>query len=718
MVASTATSPRIDITTDRTMEMGQPCRTEEALTADDHLALGRISAAAAVGLSEEGEAPRLHGDLSSPCVPKEEESYINGGVSVASEDACEALEVDTLGIPYDENPEPGGVLPDAARSVGGVSGITAPSHYIPLNQVCVPAPALSVLNEEVISTNVVDREHPASDDDRRATARSSLRAGLAAQESGAFDSAAALFSLGRKQLGGDGWEVDGETMLKLCSEGAHASYTIDDFDTMNQLIDEVLGRDTSVQEKFRVYEVKILVEQGYGNHAEAIELGFDVRRKLGLPTLLNITREKVSILSILVGYARTCRALGNRTAEELANLPILTDERIIMGQRMLELIEISCFQVQPLMFPRIIFLMIRTTLKHGINASSCDALAGFGALLCGAFGKPRRGREMARAAELILEKPGMERMTSRIRYICEGLIHHWISPLRSTLDPLLEGCEEGLKFGEGQSAGINQCLHVAHRFHSGLPLCPDTLPDMIDQSVGLQNDSKSESGGTLKAGMFIVKVYLLVSKVLVGTSSDEGEVSTAFDSLLWAAKKMSNQTLRGHIYTGQLELKVFFGDFKSALELLIEAGDVRSGFFATFTGLRFTFLAALTYLKSAQSCDTRERRRWKKKGLKSLKLIRGWVKKENVNLEHSLLILDAELAVLERKRSAYIEDRYKSAIQTAKVNGFLQDQALSNELASLYFAGQGDVTRRGSYMKHAIDCYSEWGALAKVDQLT
>mmetsp|Transcript_24741 Transcript_24741/g.55964 ORF Transcript_24741/g.55964 Transcript_24741/m.55964 type:complete len:242 (+) Transcript_24741:173-898(+) len=241
---------------------------------------------------------------------------------------------------------------------------------------------------------------------------------------------------------------------------------------------------------------------------------------------------------------------------------------------------------------------------------------------------------------------------------------------------------------------------------------------MIDQSVGLQNDSKSESGGTLKAGMFIVKVYLLVSKVLVGTSSDEGEVSTAFDSLLWAAKKMSNQTLRGHIYTGQLELKVFFGDFKSALELLIEAGDVRSGFFATFTGLRFTFLAALTYLKSAQSCDTRERRRWKKKGLKSLKLIRGWVKKENVNLEHSLLILDAELAVLERKRSAYIEDRYKSAIQTAKVNGFLQDQALSNELASLYFAGQGDVTRRGSYMKHAIDCYSEWGALAKVDQLT
>lgn len=37
--------------------------------------------------------------------------------------------------------------------------------------------------------------------------------------------------------------------------------------------------------------------------------------------------------------------LGNRSAEELANLPELTDERIVMGQRILELMEISCYQV-------------------------------------------------------------------------------------------------------------------------------------------------------------------------------------------------------------------------------------------------------------------------------------------------------------------------------------------------------------------------------------
>ena len=299
-------------------------------------------------LNSDGDHGRRKMDVSPSPDVLEEESYINVGLSVSVEqvsDDSRSSKYDTLGIPCDDDPELGGVLPGAERSVGGVSAITSPSHYIPLNQVCVPALPLSILNEgEVLSTNVVDGDS-ASDDDRRANARSSLHAGLAAQERGAFDSAAAIFSLGRKQLGENGWEVDGETMLKLCSEGAHASYTIDDFDTMNELVDEVLGRDISVQEKFRVYEVKMLVDQGYGNHAKAIELGFDVRRKLGMSTLVKIPCKRARMLAILVGYAKICRALRNRTAEELANLPALTDEKIIMGQRMLELIEISCFQV-------------------------------------------------------------------------------------------------------------------------------------------------------------------------------------------------------------------------------------------------------------------------------------------------------------------------------------------------------------------------------------
>jgi len=116
-------------------------------------------------------------------------------------------------------------------------------------------------------------------------AKSNLKAGIAS-EAASFDTAAMYFSVGRKLLleGGeqrqqnnnDGWETPHkrDTMLQLCSEGAHASYMNEDFDTMNELITEVLSKDyLSVREKFRVYEVKLLYDHSQGNYDEALTVG-------------------------------------------------------------------------------------------------------------------------------------------------------------------------------------------------------------------------------------------------------------------------------------------------------------------------------------------------------------------------------------------------------------------------------------------------------------
>ena len=89
---------------------------------------------------------------------------------------------------------------------------------------------------------------------------------------------------------------------------------------------------------FRISNITV----GAGNYHESIALGIDVRKQLGLKTPKD---KKASALSILKGYMKTSWLLGNRSAEELANLPELTNERIIMGQRILELMEISCYQV-------------------------------------------------------------------------------------------------------------------------------------------------------------------------------------------------------------------------------------------------------------------------------------------------------------------------------------------------------------------------------------
>src|SRR5210317_864164 len=88
--------------------------------------------------------------------------------------------------------------------------------------------------------------------------------------------------------------------------------------------------------------ILLLIPQGAGNYHESIALGIDVRKQLGLKTPKD---KKTSVWTILKGYMKTNWLLANRSAEELTNLPELTNERIIMGQMILELMEISCYQV-------------------------------------------------------------------------------------------------------------------------------------------------------------------------------------------------------------------------------------------------------------------------------------------------------------------------------------------------------------------------------------
>ena len=126
-----------------------------------------------------------------------------------------------------------------------------------------------------------------------------------------------------------------------------------------------------------------------------------------------------------------------------------------MGQRMLELLFTSSYMAQQTIYPLIAFLLVRESLEHGANASTVDGLTSFGAILCGAFGRLLRGREMAKAVALLLENPVNRRMESRACFLVQGAILHWTTPLQGTLTPLLSGYQAGLEIGEWLAALVH-----------------------------------------------------------------------------------------------------------------------------------------------------------------------------------------------------------------------------------------------------------------------
>jgi predicted ATPase len=282
-----------------------------------------------------------------------------------------------------------------------------------------------------------------------------LRAGMKACENAAFDNAVIYFKAGRELLGEDGWTTSPKLMLELCSEEANACFVASQLDDMKTLLDIVLSReDISVEDKFLCYEVKIAAHQAAAEFSEAIDTAVYVRRLLGFKSPLN---KPASVLTLIKGYMKTTRLVKNKTPEELANLPELTDRRIALGIKLIQAMATAASQSQPTLLPLCSFANVNASVKYGISESSAEGFAGHGFVSC-AFGNFNCGQEMAKAAELLLEKPGMARQKSKCIYIIESMIHQWTEPLQGTIRPLLEGYQAGLESGDLESAGWNREL--------------------------------------------------------------------------------------------------------------------------------------------------------------------------------------------------------------------------------------------------------------------
>ena len=489
----------------------------------------------------------------------------------------------------------------------------------------------------------------------------SLYSFLKASESAAFGPASIYFKAGYELCG---WDEDPTTMQKLCSEGACSCFINNDFEQMNVFVNEVLSKDfIPITQKNKCYEVKIKAALAKGNVIDSMDIALQyhraLRNKVGFPAIRN---QPVPTLSIITDYIKTTRMLKKLTQEDIVSLPDITDEHIVIGQRNLRNLTTSVYAVQPTLMPVIIMLTTRTSIKHGIDASSCDSFAMFGMVLC-AFGKMQRGREMGKASQMIVEKYQAKEMKSRVTFLCEFLIYHWSSPLQGTLAPLLEGYHSGLESGDTESAIFNLSARAQHMFYSGRPLenLEQELMTCIEVCEQLDN---------VLFKMVLMPFLLAVRKLRGDDVLEEG---MDFHAIEKSAKDTNNNSLLATVMIAQMSLHVVFQEWRAASNILVNAGDACNSMTGQFSMVRFKLLEALISLKVAQSATSWSmKRKWKSKGLKAMKLVKGWLKKgPNPNIVHFMHLLEAENAVL-RGKKAKAEGDFKRSITVAAQNGFLQ----------------------------------------------
>jgi hypothetical protein len=126
----------------------------------------------------------------------------------------------------------------------------------------------------------------------------------------------------------------------------------------------------------------------------------------------------------------------------------------------------------------------------------------------------------------------------------------------------------------------------------------------------------------------------------------------------------------------------------------------------------FQGLTALSLFKVAG------KRKYRKRGTAIVRRMEKWVSQGVINCQHMLLLLRAEaLSGSAAAKSVDVARAFDDAIAMAGKLGFLHNQALANERAGVYFLEQGDCMWASTYLTRARECFSEWGAKAKVEQM-
>jgi PAS domain S-box-containing protein len=96
--------------------------------------------------------------------------------------------------------------------------------------------------------------------------------------------------------------------------------------------------------------------------------------------------------------------------------------------------------------------------------------------------------------------------------------------------------------------------------------------------------------------------------------------------------------------------------------------------------------------------------------------MKQWAHYAPMNYLHKYHLVQAETArVLGQLFEA--EEFYEQAIQGARENGYIQEEALAYELAAKFYLSRGRQKFAQTYMKEAHYCYGRWGAKAKVTDL-
>jgi PAS domain S-box-containing protein len=532
-----------------------------------------------------------------------------------------------------------------------------------------------------------------------------LRTGRRAKASAAYESARTYFASGIALLDERDWGIHHELIFSLSLEFAECELLCGSLEKASQQIVEVLQHAASDVEFANASCLKINLHVLTGEHALAIDSALACLHLFGIDLPAHPTPEHV-----WAEYETVLKTLGGRPIESLIDLPLMTDPKMQASMQVLSVLagaaNFTDFQLSCLLACR----MVNVSINHGMSGASAYAYACLGAILGVNFHSYREGYRMARLACDLVEKHGFTDYETKVSHAM-GLAAFWTEPLTSVIELRRATTRTAAERGDLTFACYGMHQSITYLLTRNDPL------DVVWRESAMALDFARTAKFRDVVDLIVSQLRFIASMqgrdAAFSTFSDERFDEAAFDAQPMAARTPTVICLH---WIRELKARCLSGDYAEAL---LASGKAKAMLWMSSVQLQmldYSYYTALTVAALYEKASADQQAGWRELLAAHREQLREWAENYPPTFADKHLLVLAEIARIEGRDSDAMR-MYEQAIQSARENGFIQNEGLAHEIAARFYAARGVESISQAYLRNARSCYNQWGALGKVKQL-
>nr|WP_202222579.1 ATP-binding sensor histidine kinase [Okeania sp. KiyG1] len=537
-------------------------------------------------------------------------------------------------------------------------------------------------------------------------ARYNLIASCRAKNSAAYQPAWNYAKIGIGLLGPQCWQNCYQLTLQLYEESVELAYLNGDFETMEKLSEIFFNKANTFLERIKIYQVKIQACVAQDRLLDGVAIGLNALKSLGVNLPEEPTEEDLQ-----QGRSEIAFLTKDREIPDLANLPQMTNPKILAKVQILSSLFALTFFTNPNLCWLTVIKQIILSLKHGNAPVSAFAYANYGMMKCGILQDIEIGYQFGQLALSVLSQLNVRSLEAKTLYIINTGISHWKESLHDTVPNFKEVYLKGLETGDFEFSGYGGISYCYFSYIPGKEL-KELSRDMEIYGLKMQEIQQQSSLNLLN--IFWQAVMNLQQESQAPWNLD-GEIYNEHQ-FLPIYLQSNNYLALGYLYFNKLILAYLFSNYPEAGIICAESEKYLSVLTGTPVLPPYFLYNSLTKLALySESTEEAREQIWLQLA-KNQEKLKDWAHHAPMNCQHKYDLVEAEKArVLGEKWQA--GELYDKAISGAKENEYIQEEALANELAAKFYLELGKDKIAAGYMQDAYYCYARWGAKAKVEDL-